>query len=69
MNQSRARGINNDDKNEREHHRRAEVRLDHDECGEPAGNDAAGQKRSPEIAFLTGSLLEEVGEKNYQCEF
>src|SRR5262249_17875716 len=69
MKHARAGGVNHNRKDQHEHHRGAEVRLDHVERREKAGHDAAWTKRAPEVAFFTRALLEEVRKKNYEGEF
>ena len=69
MKHTRAGGVDHNREDQRQHHRGAEVRFDHDERREPASHDAARNKRAPEVSFFTRALLEEVRKKNDQREF
>src|SRR5688572_8873362 len=69
MNDSRTGRVDDHDEDKRQHQRRAEVRLDHDQTREHRGDESAGNEGAPEVSFFTRAFLEEVGEKNYQREF
>src|SRR5690242_21845466 len=69
MKHTRTGGKDHDSEDQHEHHRGAEVGFDHDETREPAGHDAAWNKRAPEVSFFTRALLEEVRQKNDEREF
>src|SRR5689334_6642671 len=69
MKHTRAGSEDHDREDQHQHHRGAEVGLDHDERREPASYHTARNKRAPEVSFFTRALLEEVREKNNEREF
>src|ERR1700730_16871167 len=64
MDQPCSRGINNHYEDKRQHESSAEVWFDTDKRRQPTCDETTGNKRAPEVAFLSGALLEKVSKED-----